>query len=51
MKYLLLALIAFLAVSGVAWQFRNPRGNPATYWLHFDDAIQFHRLPQYQDAP
>jgi hypothetical protein len=37
-----------LGVIDIAWQINNPKGNQMTIWTHFNDAVQFKKLREFQ---
>jgi hypothetical protein len=49
----LLALIAipYIAIAGIAWEWRNPTANKMTFWTEFPSVVTFKKLPKYQGQP
>lgn len=43
------ALLLWMTLAGLAWNFNNPRGDWVTFWTHFDDAMRFQRVPGLQE--
>jgi hypothetical protein len=45
----LLVVALWLVGTAAAWQINNPKANQMTFWTHFNDAIHFRSLPQFQE--
>jgi hypothetical protein len=44
----LIPVLMYVVVAGIAWQFRNPLANRATFWTHLPEALTFQKMPYFQ---
>ncbi len=43
-----LAMLVYLSIATVIWEFRNPKANKMTVYTHFSDVIKFNKLEKFQ---
>ena len=45
---ILIVVILYINVAGIAWQINNPIANRVTMFTYFNDVIHFRSLPEFQ---